>query len=472
MGLLDKIENKLGGSDKHEEQRLEQQQQGTTSTTHGTHSTHGRTSNDTYNTTTGERLSERQHPISSATGSGSGIVGGTAVTGGAGSEALTGSHGYGREGNVSSTTDQLRDTHLGGNTNPDFPRQPFDPYSSKGQQIAANAGSGNTYGASQGRAQAGDIGSRRDIDDPEVRRTHGGGISNGKDLKTGPHHHLENRDAVPTAGGHKVGAGATSNLPGSFDTYDNSPTTTHGSHHTGRDAALAGGAGAAGYGAYEATHGRDNTGPAPNTAGPHKSDLLNKADPRVNANPSRDTYDRDTGIGSDKYHAQTSSTTHPGSTTTSHGPSGIDRRTYDTTSNTTGGTYGQDVSYGNRPSADTPLTQSKDFTERHPHSTTAGALGAGAGAGALGGSALSHRQGDVHDTRNTTGGTLPGQHSTTTGLGSSQPGSVGAVSHGTLSSSDDHALRGSELAKRMGGAYESGYRDGYRDALAHKGPQV
>ncbi|KAF2161591.1 hypothetical protein M409DRAFT_58984 [Zasmidium cellare ATCC 36951] len=464
MGLLDKIEDKLGGSNKHEEQRLEQQQQGTTAT----HGNHGRTSHDTYNTTIGDRLSDRQHPISSSTGQGSGIVGGTAVTGGAGSEALTGSHGYGRDDGISSTSDRLRDTRLGGNTNPDGPRQPFDPYSSKGQQIAANAGSGNTYGASTGRAEAGDIGSRRNVDDPEVRRTYGGGVSNGKDLKTGPHHHLENRDAVPTAGGHKVGAGATSNLPGSFDTYDNSPTT-HGQNHYGRDAALAGGAGAAGYGAYETTHGRDSTGPAPNTAGPHKSDLLNKVDPRVDANQSRDnTYGRDTGVGSDKYHAQTTST-HPGSTTTSHGTSGIDRRTYDTTS-TNAGNYGQDVNYGNRPSADTPLTQSKDFTERHPHGTTAGAAGVGAGAGALGGSALSHRQGDSSDTRNVTGGNYTGQ-SSTLGHGSSQSGSTGVLSHGTLGS-DDHSLRGSELAKRMGGAYESGYRDGYRDALAHKGPQV
>ena len=53
--------------------------------------------------------------------------------------------------------------------------------------------------------------------------------------------------------------------------------------HLGRDAALAGGAGAVGAGAYEV--GRDHpistSGPASNTAGPHKYDIMNKMDPRV-----------------------------------------------------------------------------------------------------------------------------------------------------------------------------------------------
>ncbi|KXT07204.1 hypothetical protein AC578_2320 [Pseudocercospora eumusae] len=48
------------------------------------------------------------------------------------------------------------------------------------------------------------------------------------------------------------------------------------SHH-GRDAALAGGAGAA----YAATRDRNDTGPAPNTIGPHDSDVKNVLDPRV-----------------------------------------------------------------------------------------------------------------------------------------------------------------------------------------------
>ncbi|KAI4129600.1 MAG: hypothetical protein LQ347_003716 [Umbilicaria vellea] len=53
--------------------------------------------------------------------------------------------------------------------------------------------------------------------------------------------------------------------------------------HLGRDAALAGGVGAAGAGMYEV--GRDHpistSGPASSTAGPHKYDIMNKMDPRV-----------------------------------------------------------------------------------------------------------------------------------------------------------------------------------------------
>ena len=61
--------------------------------------------------------------------------------------------------------------------------------------------------------------------------------------------------------------------------YDNQ----RGEHHLGRDAALVGGAGAVGAGAYEVgkDHPMSTSGPAPNTAGPHKFDILNKLDPRI-----------------------------------------------------------------------------------------------------------------------------------------------------------------------------------------------
>ncbi len=65
--------------------------------------------------------------------------------------------------------------------------------------------------------------------------------------------------------------------------------TGTGSSHLGRDAALAGGVGA---GAYEAGRGSSDptstsAGSASNTTGPHKSGLLNKLDPRVDADLSR-----------------------------------------------------------------------------------------------------------------------------------------------------------------------------------------
>jgi len=69
-------------------------------------------------------------------------------------------------------------------------------------------------------------------------------------------------------------------------------STGTGSSHLGRDATLAGGVGAAGAGAYEAGRNSSNptstsVGSAPNTAGPHKSDMLNKLDPRVDSDRSK-----------------------------------------------------------------------------------------------------------------------------------------------------------------------------------------
>ena len=58
-------------------------------------------------------------------------------------------------------------------------------------------------------------------------------------------------------------------------------------HHYGRDAAIVGGTGAAGAGIYEATKDRDDTGPASKTLGPHKSNVANVLDPRVQPEPEK-----------------------------------------------------------------------------------------------------------------------------------------------------------------------------------------
>lgn len=122
-------------------------------------------------------------------------------------------------------------------------------------------------------------------------------------------------------------------------------STSHSSgHHHGRDAALAGGAGAAGIGAYESS--RDPLGSAaePTTStGPHKSSLLNKLDPRVPSSASK----------------------HEGSvdTTTSSGPiesSGL------TSSSTTGASG---------------LPSSQTTGRDHHHGRDAGLVGAGSIAG-------------------------------------------------------------------------------------------
>lgn len=59
-------------------------------------------------------------------------------------------------------------------------------------------------------------------------------------------------------------------------------------HHYGRNAALAGGAGAAGAAGYSALQSdREDTGPASKTIGPHKSNVANIVDPRVQPEPEK-----------------------------------------------------------------------------------------------------------------------------------------------------------------------------------------
>lgn len=71
-------------------------------------------------------------------------------------------------------------------------------------------------------------------------------------------------------------------------TRDQYNDSTSKDHHYGRDAALAGGAAGVAGAAYGAGrhHGDDNT--TTSTAGPHDSNLVNRADPRVDSDRSRD----------------------------------------------------------------------------------------------------------------------------------------------------------------------------------------
>ncbi|CAF9938892.1 MAG: hypothetical protein HETSPECPRED_001412 [Heterodermia speciosa] len=83
-------------------------------------------------------------------------------------------------------------------------------------------------------------------------------------------------------------------------------SSSTGDRHLGRDAALAGGAGALGAGASESSRG----GSSSTTAGPHSSNLLNKADPRVDSDLSGQRGTSNIGQGSD----------FTGSTSTTAGP--------------------------------------------------------------------------------------------------------------------------------------------------------
>ncbi|KAG8528886.1 uncharacterized protein KY384_006575 [Bacidia gigantensis] len=102
------------------------------------------------------------------------------------------------------------------------------------------------------------------------------------------------------------------------------------SHHSGQDAFLAGGLGATAGATYGTARdpSSSSTGPAPTTAGPHKSDALNKVDPRVDSDLSKERGDANTIIGS----SQTSSTTpisQPYSTTSSQPLTGAGRNETD-----------------------------------------------------------------------------------------------------------------------------------------------
>nr|POE63661.1 hypothetical protein CFP56_04564 [Quercus suber] len=130
---------------------------------------------------------------------------------------------------------------------------PYDPYSTAGQKAAfdANTKSGsNTASASHG------LGSRSAIDDRETTSTRHG--SDNSTINTGPRQALENKDAIPTAGGEKLGGASGpkqgyetrggSTTGGSYIDESSSGARHHHDSHAGRDAALSGGAGAYGSG--------------------------------------------------------------------------------------------------------------------------------------------------------------------------------------------------------------------------------
>lgn len=224
-----------------------------------------------------ESSSHLRHPVSSGTTGGTqGYDSSTTGTGG-----LTGSHkttdvgrdGYGgttggydsrdTAGGYGSSTRDPRDTATGGygssiRSDPrdhissggigGGPREPYDPYS-KGQNTAATAATG--YPGTNTRGADYDHGSRSYANEPNVPRSHDGGI-----LNPGSHPSSRNPDAIPTAGGQRVG-GSDINDPYSSNTSSRrddpySSSTHNSSGHPIRDAALGGGAGAtAGYGGAE-----------------------------------------------------------------------------------------------------------------------------------------------------------------------------------------------------------------------------
>jgi len=136
-------------------------------------------------------------------------------------------------------------------------------------------GYGNTTGGLTGNTHTGHTG------------THTGGGLTGNTLghntygsdPTGPHDsHLANR-ADPRVDSDQVGGYGNTASYGNTTGGGLSGNTAHGTHGTHNTHGGAGGL--TGQGSH--LQGSHLPGPAPGTAGPHKSDLLNKADPRVDA---------------------------------------------------------------------------------------------------------------------------------------------------------------------------------------------
>ncbi|KAL9597237.1 MAG: hypothetical protein Q9219_005280 [cf. Caloplaca sp. 3 TL-2023] len=99
---------------------------------------------------------------------------------------------------------------------------------------------------------------------------------------SGPHSLDTANRLDPRVGGGSIGGAQTSHNEGSL--------SGTGGNVSGRDAALGAGAGATGVGGYESSRDAPSTSDTQydrSTVGPHKSDLLNKMDPRVDSDLSK-----------------------------------------------------------------------------------------------------------------------------------------------------------------------------------------
>ena len=201
--------------------------------------------------TTSSATSKLQNPISSSGGTtGSSYPqntsGMTSTAGGYSSHNQPSNYPQDTSAYTSTSRDRMPgsygtdESHMptSGNT-PSTARQPFDPYSSKGQETAARAGT-TGYGSSQTQNY-----SRPTAEDSSISRARDGGVTN---------QYSDQRYAAPQTSSH---------LP-------TSTGQTSSSHH-GRDAALAGGAGAVGaggIGAYELNKNQSSSQPL--TSGQHQ----------------------------------------------------------------------------------------------------------------------------------------------------------------------------------------------------------
>jgi len=239
----------------------------------------------------------RSFPLggSSSTATGSNYPSGQTGTYGASSQNTSSPH----SSNLANKADPRVDSHL------------------DGSRAAGNAGYGSGAGATQHSGNEGSLG--RDAALGTATGAAAEGLASGAS-GYGPESWEHDHDRhghqfagdpcahgeTPAHGPHFVQGPHTTDTANLLDPHvaggiggAESATGRHGHHGHGHkeDAALAAGTTSAGLGAYEGDRDhRGNTtgastgtgldpsnGPAPNTAGPHKSDMLNKLDPRVDS---------------------------------------------------------------------------------------------------------------------------------------------------------------------------------------------
>ena len=275
-------------------------------------------------------------------------------------------------------------------------------------------------------------------------------------------------------------------------------THAHDGHSKGK-AALASGATEAGSEAYEGTRGHRgpttydsglsgptsstassggvSSGPAPKTAGPHKSDMMNKIDPRVDSDLSKQQGTAGTGVGSstagtsDPYSAQTTGHSHYRGEEAALGGTGLagavayeGHKHHNNRQTGTASTQGSSNQYGG--SSIDPYRDSSRSGLGNTINTTAGAgndhhlardAALGAGAGGLAHKSERHRDIPSHSS-NVPGAATDDNYDSTRGKpGYDQAGNQLAGSgHNPASTRDHHLGRDAALGAGAGGlAYEA-----------------
>ena len=243
---------------------------------------------------------------------------------------------------------------------------------------------------------------------------HGKAASSAPHFTSGPHStDTANRlDPHVRGDADTLGYGTTSSANSGLGSSSISTAPNRSGTHHERDVAQVGGDGAADaatYGSRYEQPNSSNTGPAPNTAGPHKSDMLNKLDPRIDSDLRKQRGTTSSGVDASStgsgLNSSSTGTTDPYSSKTGH-HSGRD-------AGLTGAGLGGAPTYENKdhrginnPASTTPTTGSSypssgvdesTATGRHHHSSRDAAL---PGAGTAPGYQAARPQGQVPQSSN------------------------------------------------------------------------